>query len=201
VQWSGDRQAHGQWCASFGGDYRELAKAQQQKRVDALRRCAQINAEKQRVCADYAKTAIKQQAQNLAERCGFKGPEWQADYDHHYDWCVHGDNYRKQAPGATRARNEALGRCVKKATAPCELYEHSSLRGAKYDVARNQKFDFAKQPWNDRASSVKVPDGCRLTVFHNLKLTGGSRTFPPGVHNKLGEGWNDHITSGTCTCK
>ncbi len=199
--WSDDRQYHVQWCASLGEDYRDQALAGQELRSKALRECEKTNVEKQRACSEYAKEAIKQQAENLAERCGFEGPRWQSDYDVHYDWCLSGDRYKTYAPAESRARQEELATCRSRASARCELYEHSSFKGGQYEVARNQMFEFAGQSWNDRVSSVKVPEGCTLTVYRHLNLTGESKRFSPGAHQNVGDDWNDHITSGTCTCK
>jgi hypothetical protein len=201
ARWSADRAGHVNWCLAQGDQYQARASAEQRARSQALQQCAKTNAEKKRACETYAKTAIKQQAKNLEKNCGLKGARWQSDYDIHYNWCVSGNNYKTAAPNETRARQQALDQCIAKAEAPCELYQHANYQGGKYLVGRNKKFDFARQSWNDQVSSVKVPEGCRLTVYVNHSMTGAARTFPAGANPNVGQVWNDQITSGICSCE
>jgi hypothetical protein len=55
-------------------------------------------------CAWYADTAIKQQQQNVLGKCGFKGPEWNADRQSHLAWCATQgpDSWRAQAQNRER---------------------------------------------------------------------------------------------------
>ena len=39
-------------------------------------------------CRRYAETAVSQQKENLRRGCRFKGSDWSADFDYHYDWCL-----------------------------------------------------------------------------------------------------------------
>lgn len=39
-------------------------------------------------CATYSATAVQQNKQNLANGCGYAGPQWNSNYDYHSKWCV-----------------------------------------------------------------------------------------------------------------
>ena len=43
-------------------------------------------------CDRYAKAAVAQQLENTSVGCGFTGPEWDSNYNYHYQWCMHGNN-------------------------------------------------------------------------------------------------------------
>ncbi|MBW2710162.1 MAG: FecR domain-containing protein, partial [Deltaproteobacteria bacterium] len=57
-------------------------------------------------CRRYAETAVSQQEENLRRGCRFKGNEWSANFNHHYNWCLQVPQSRADA--GTRARAEAL---------------------------------------------------------------------------------------------
>ena len=44
------------------------------------------------ICDPYATTAVSLSNDNLANKCGLTGPEWNSDYRYHYDWCMQGRN-------------------------------------------------------------------------------------------------------------
>ncbi len=54
-------------------------------------------------CAIYAKTAVLQQEQNIKQKCGFTGPEWNSDYNYHLKWCL-GINAPSEAGTAFRVK-------------------------------------------------------------------------------------------------
>jgi hypothetical protein len=60
---------------------------------------AQVNS-----CGWYADTAIKQQQQNELRKCGFTGPEWNADRQSHLSWCAtqSPDSWKAQAQNRER---------------------------------------------------------------------------------------------------
>ena len=66
----------------------------------------------QGTCEWYARTAIKQQQENEQKKCGFKGPEWNADLRAHMAWCasVAPDVWKKSA----QKRDQDLAACAKK---------------------------------------------------------------------------------------
>lgn len=63
-------------------------------------------------CDWYAKTALKQQQDNERLKCGFTGPEWNADLRAHTAWCssVAPDAWKAQA----QKRDQQLLACQKK---------------------------------------------------------------------------------------
>ena len=46
-----------------------------------------LTASAQSNCQWYGTTALKQQQQNQAMKCGFSGPEWSSDLGKHVAWC------------------------------------------------------------------------------------------------------------------
>jgi hypothetical protein len=54
---------------------------------------------------------------------------------------------------------------------------------------------------DDQTSSVKVPQGCTLTVYSRPGLDGRSKVFEEGDSNFVGEMWNDRISSAQCSCR
>ena len=124
--WSMDYKHHYNWCrnvseaeANKGSEQRASLLGQCRNRgaqgviirtvpaVDSTRITA---LSRQNSCQDYANIGISQQQQNLEMRCGFKGPEWNANYNDHFNWCMHGENL-KHTPGAQQKRQDALDRC------------------------------------------------------------------------------------------
>lgn len=63
-------------------------------------------------CEWYARTALKQQQENEAKKCGLKGPEWSSDLKAHMTWCsgVAPDVWKAQA----QKRDQALLGCAAK---------------------------------------------------------------------------------------
>lgn len=61
-------------------------------------------------CAIYAKTAVAQNAANLAEGCDLSGPRWNSDENYHVSWCIEQD--LAAADGETKARSEDLKKCT-----------------------------------------------------------------------------------------
>ncbi|MCF8039166.1 MAG: hypothetical protein K9K79_07605 [Desulfohalobiaceae bacterium] len=61
---------------------------------------------KQEQCRGYARTAIRQNQENLKRGCGFTGPRWTSDFTGHYQWCLKVPE--EFAESETRARKEAL---------------------------------------------------------------------------------------------
>jgi len=80
------------------------------------------------ICKDYADKAVQMsaEAQNLG--CGFQFPVWSTDYNHHYNWCMHGANIGQVDP-ANIQRASDLSKCTaEKAAQPkpnlavCAIY-------------------------------------------------------------------------------
>jgi hypothetical protein len=194
ARWQSNHDNHYKWCM-HGANYTAHAPGETRARSEELKRCAK--------CETYAKTAKKQQAENVRKSCGFRGNRWQSNYDNHFNWCMHGNNYKDHAPSETRARQSDLKRCASKKTtrAPCEMYQHADFRGWRYLVKANSKDEFVGKEYNDQVSAVRVPTGCRLTVYQHSKFKGKSKNFGPGSHRYIGGSWNDQISSASCSCR
>lgn len=125
--WSMDFKHHYDWC-------REVPMSEAEKgnelRVSVLRECrnkvvrgsvtgtistvdtgkaaAMLN---DLACQDYAKKASLQQQTNLKNNCGMQGPQWNENYNDHYNWCMHGDNV-KLTEAANQERQNGLDKCT-----------------------------------------------------------------------------------------
>lgn len=66
----------------------------------------------QATCDWYGRQALKQQQENLERKCGFTGPEWNADMRAHLAWCgsVSPDESRRMS----QKRDAALATCQPK---------------------------------------------------------------------------------------
>jgi hypothetical protein len=107
-RWSPNYDEHHRWCMGpMGG----IAGAETQARQDDLATCARKSTNHSQ-CKQYAEFAVLQHRKNLEQNCGATGPLWHPDYQHHYNWCMHGDN-AKQSAQQWDARGRALSRCEK----------------------------------------------------------------------------------------
>ena len=90
------------------------------------------------VCRTYAQDAVTFQQQNLELGCGLAGPEWNANFNYHFDWCVNGNNYRsarqwtdfrrsKIAQCREAAGQQAPPRPGKDVAAVCERYAAEAI--------------------------------------------------------------------------
>lgn len=63
-------------------------------------------------CETYGKLAIQQQQENVAEKCGFSGPEWSPDLKAHIAWCggVGPDQWKSEL----QKRKQQLDACKSK---------------------------------------------------------------------------------------
>jgi len=63
-------------------------------------------------CDTYGKLAIQQQQENVADKCGFSGPEWSPDLKAHVAWCgtVGPDQWKVQL----QKRKQQLDACKAK---------------------------------------------------------------------------------------
>jgi hypothetical protein len=95
-------------------------------------------------CAQYAKTAISQNQQNMEKACGFTGPAWSSDYNHHNSWCLRVP--KEQADAGTKQRVDDLtNRCA--AAQPSQPQGGGAMSGpgirceqyARDAIARNEE--------------------------------------------------------------
>jgi len=68
---------------------------------------------KEKTCKHYAEESVKQNKLNISQGCGLGNePDWSSNYKGHYDWCMHGNNY-KTAEINLKNRNKKLVNCSK----------------------------------------------------------------------------------------
>jgi beta-lactam-binding protein with PASTA domain len=103
ARWSDDYQGHYGWCLT---NSQALADSETHARANELNRCIRDASR----CEHYARTAVAQFQQNLANQCGFTGARWSSDYQGHYGWCL--TNSQAGAASETQARTEGLNRCI-----------------------------------------------------------------------------------------
>jgi|GEM_PF-596416 len=113
-------------------------------------------------CAQYAKTAISQNRQNMEKACGFTGPAWSSDYNHHNSWCLRVP--KEQADAGTKQRVDDLtNRCA--AAQPSQPQGGGAMSGpgirceqyARDAIARNEEniskgCGFGGPAWSDNYS-------------------------------------------------
>jgi len=79
-------------------------------------------------CKRYAAESVRQNEENLALNAGFTGPAWSSNFDHHYSWCIQGNNLAT-TPGHLAEREKALQEhAVKFAKEPFKRYAKESVR-------------------------------------------------------------------------
>ena len=103
-RWSNNYKGHYDWCAGVG---RSSADYETRARAKMLRDCQGIK--KNKVCEQYARTAVKQNKENIERRCGFTGSRWSDDYNGHYNWCTKAS--KSSVNSETRARQQSLEKC------------------------------------------------------------------------------------------
>lgn len=77
-KWSPNPAAHRSWCLSVKES--ETAKADTETRRYLLEKCGR--------CRSYANAAATSGRENMRLSCGFKGGEWNTDFQYHYSWCM-----------------------------------------------------------------------------------------------------------------
>jgi len=71
---------------------------------------------KEKTCKHYAEESVKQNKLNSSKGCGLGNePDWSSDYNGHYNWCMHGNNYTL-AENNLKSRNKKLANCSKSAS-------------------------------------------------------------------------------------
>ncbi|WP_298610529.1 peptidase inhibitor family I36 protein [uncultured Thiothrix sp.] len=85
------------------------------------------------------------------------------------------------------------------AQANCEVFEHINYEGGRFSVLPGQNIPSVGPAWNDRISSVKTSNSCRLIAFEHDNYEGDQRVFT-GNTSSVGNLWNDQISSLQCQC-
>lgn len=83
----------------------------------------------------------------------------------------------------------------------CRLYRDMNFAGGELALAANGSYSTLAYGMNDQTSSIKVPQGCKLTVYSREGMSGRSNVFLEGNYNFVGERWNDRISSADCSCR
>jgi hypothetical protein len=122
-RWTSNRDSHYNWC--MHGNNLKFTKQETANRAKDINNCPKIatkvailppnlspNQAKMSVCLNYAETAVKQNQQAISKKCGFKGNRWSSNRDHHYNWCMHGNNIKFTKQG-TNDRAKDLKSCKK----------------------------------------------------------------------------------------
>ncbi len=132
-RWSGDQRTHYQWCQKVPAAQADRETAERER---MLRECRQRKNAADNRCRGYANQAVAQQRQNQARGCGYTGPEWQNNYQAHFDWCRRTDWSQVQAQATRRdqalQRCQAGGRCQDYARRAVEQYNRSQRQGCNY---------------------------------------------------------------------
>jgi hypothetical protein len=75
------------------------------------------------------------------------------------------------------------------------FYEDESYRGEYFCARPGQNINAVPSDMNDKISSIRVFGGVEVTVFRDVRFSGGSARFNGNVRNLRDEGWNDRISS------
>jgi hypothetical protein len=75
------------------------------------------------------------------------------------------------------------------------FYDDESYRGEYFCARAGENIGAVPADMNDRISSIRVFGGAEVTVFRDVRFTGGSARFNGDVRNLRNEGWNDRISS------
>lgn len=79
------------------------------------------------------------------------------------------------------------------------MYEHKNYGGEARTVARGAYVSSIGTLWNDEVSSMKVSPGCVLNAYEHNDFGGSHKAFQGNIP-WVGSGWNDRISSYTCSC-
>lgn len=100
--WSGDFQAHFQWCSQATVKMANLT-AEDNARKAQLQDCAARPQKAQEACIPYAQNAVL--AFNMANKaqCGLSGGAWGDDFAGHFNWCLGASPAARDSETAARA--------------------------------------------------------------------------------------------------
>jgi Peptidase inhibitor family I36 len=84
-------------------------------------------------------------------------------------------------------------------TFDCIGYEHRDFRGATITENAGRGWKYVGDRWNDKISSFRMRNGCRVIAYQHRDYKGDSTVFR-GDHKFVGDLWNDQISSWKCMC-
>lgn len=158
--WSGNQKAHYDWC--MHGNNSKVAPGETQKRKQALQKCVKAKSpglpspgqkvkNKKDHCDLYAKNAVTANTEAQKLGCGFKPPVWSSNKKMHFDWCMHGNNY-KSATAHTKDRGQKLNACKanKAAAAKDKSCRNYALKAVDYNrEAQKHGCGFKPPVWSN----------------------------------------------------
>lgn len=172
--WSGDFNAHRQWCLAPATKMQNLT-AEDNARKQALAQCAEKPMLDQAACQVFAKKAMIAADAAAKRGCGFGGNRWLVDYGAHFNWCLSASQGARDQED--QARTNQLQGCLDSQAAAVEKSKKDAC--AKYAaiaVAQNQenlsrKCEFTGGRWSgnwqthfDYCQSVGVIPAGKETV-------------------------------------
>lgn len=95
--WHGNLAEHHRWCLSVPAERSDAETAMRDEKLAACNGHGTSSG-----CGDYARTAVQQQEENLARRCGYTGAPWHSNYGEHFQWCQSVPAERSSAETAMR---------------------------------------------------------------------------------------------------
>jgi len=148
-------------------------------------------------CHEYATVAVDQEKMNRKNDCGYVGPEWNANYSWHFDWCSKGNNIRFAA-AARQKRDQQLQLCPatvkiseKSQKEQCRQYADSAIAQVQEAKMRNLS-GIAPPVWSDNYSEhynwcLAVPKIERLKGQElRQSILDRSKGFSPDVKSTAG---------------
>ena len=160
---------HRRWCLTHTAEEVANERAERAKELD---HCS--------YCRDYAHAAYLAAKFNQDHACGFSGPRWDTEEQHHFDWCMGlasdtaymiivvvpvetlADNYGEQKLSAEEdARNEGVGQCTATKHIDQALTPAPSLR-PKVSISRSKVF--VPAPKERGVANDPCPPGAARTV-------------------------------------
>ncbi|QBQ55163.1 hypothetical protein [Nitrosococcus wardiae] len=108
-RWNSDPEHHKEWCLNASA---QAAQGEDLARIGQLAKCpgVQFPTGADKRCNMYSIVSIGQNKANLSTGCELSGPTWNANYIHHYSWCLNASQELTNAQ--ITARQRELDKCV-----------------------------------------------------------------------------------------
>ncbi len=97
--WHVDVADHRRWCLGVAAERSDAERTMRDRQLAACDGGTDNGAG----CGDYARTAVRQQQDNMSRACGYVGAPWHSDYGEHFQWCQGVPRDRSQAETAMRS--------------------------------------------------------------------------------------------------
>lgn len=93
-------------------------------------------------CDSYAKTAVRQNEENISRGCNFSGNAWQSDYDNHLAACLQSSAQVAQPESTHRANQLSVCRHDPR-SGSCDVYASSAVAAYNENIQRGCGFSGA----------------------------------------------------------